>query len=127
MTDKKIRVLLVDDHAVVRNGIRLMLGTVDDIEVTGEAEGAQEALRLVREQDFDVALIDIGLPGKNGLALLKLLHNEKPKLAVLILSMYVEDIYAVRTPLKHGAACYLTKLGLNRVSINTQLHPFVSS
>ena len=108
MIDKKIRVLLVDDHAVVRNGIRLMLGTVDDIEVTGEAENAQDALRLVREQDFDVALVDIALPDKNGLELLKLLHNDKPKLAVLILSMYAEDIYAVRA-LKHGAAGYLTK------------------
>lgn len=108
MADKKIRVLLVDDHAVVRNGIRLMLSTVDDIEVTGEAENAQDALRLVREQDFDVALVDIALPGKNGLELLKLLRNEKPKLAVLILSMYAEDIYAVRA-LKHGAAGYLTK------------------
>src|SRR5690349_18153262 len=67
MTDKKIKVLLVDDHAVVRNGIRLMLSTVDDIEVIGEAENAQDALRLVREQDFDVALVDIALPGKNGL------------------------------------------------------------
>ena len=108
MTDKKIRVLLVDDHAVVRNGIRLMLSTVADIEVTGEAESTQDAMRLVREQEFDIALVDIALPGKNGLELLKLLHNEQPKLAVLILSMYAEDIYAVRA-LKHGAAGYLTK------------------
>lgn len=108
MDDKKIRVLLVDDHAVVRDGIRLMLGTVDEIEVTGEAENARDALRLVLEQDFDVALVDIGLRGQNGLELLKRLRKEKPKLAVLILSMYAEEVYAVRA-LKLGAAGFLSK------------------
>jgi len=108
MGDKKIRVLLVDDHAVVRDGIRLVLSTADDIEVTGEAENAQDTMRVVREQEFDVALVDIGLPGKNGLELLKQLHSEKPELAVLILSMYAEDIYAVRA-LKLGAAGFLSK------------------
>ena len=104
----KIRVLLVDDHALVRDGVRLMLGTSDDIEVAAEAENAQQALMLVERQDFDVALVDLALPGTNGLELLKRLRAQKPKLAVLILSMYAEDIYAVRA-LKHGAAGYLTK------------------
>lgn len=108
MGDKTIRVLLVDDHAVVRDGMRLVLGTAEEIEVTGEAENASDAMQLVREQEFEVALIDIGLPGKNGLDLLKQLRHEKPDLAVLILSMYAEDIYAVRA-LKLGAAGFLSK------------------
>jgi DNA-binding NarL/FixJ family response regulator len=108
MRNDKIKVLLVDDHALVRDGVRLMLGTSDDIEVIAEAENAQQALKLVEQHDFDVALVDLALPGTNGLDLLKRLRTLKPKLAVLILSMYAEDIYAVRA-LKHGAAGYLTK------------------
>ena len=103
-----IRVLLVDDHAIARNGVRLMLSSAEDIDVTGEAGTAQDALLLVRVQDFDVALVDITMPGKNGLDLLKALRVEKPKLAVLILSTYSEEIYAVRA-LKLGASGYLTK------------------
>lgn len=108
MTDNSIRVLLVDDHSIVRSGVRRMLETADDIDVTGEAETAQDAMRLLREQDFDVALIDIGLPDKDGLQLLKLMRAEKPKLAVLMLSMHSIEAYAVRA-IRHGAAGYLTK------------------
>lgn len=108
MTKRNIRVLLVDDHSIARNGVRLMLGTENDIEVTGEAETAKDAMQLIRNNDFDVALLDIALPGTNGLDLLKSLRTEKPKLAVLMLSMYSEDIYALRA-IKHGAAGYLTK------------------
>ncbi|SNS89287.1 two component transcriptional regulator, LuxR family [Noviherbaspirillum humi] len=108
MTNKKISVLLVDDHAVVRKGVELMLADADDISIDGEAENAQQALELVRERNFDVALVDIAMPDKNGLDLLKQLRTEKPKLAVLILSTYSEEIYAVRA-VKLGAAGYLTK------------------
>lgn len=108
MTNKKIKILLVDDHMIVRNGIQLILRRADDMEVVAEAGTAQEAMRLVRQQDFDVALVDIALPGKSGLDLLKLLKAEKPKMAVLFLSMYSEEVYAVRA-LKLGAAGYLTK------------------
>lgn len=108
MTSDPISVLLVDDHTVVRNGVRLMLGTVSDIEVTGEAETAQEALELIQRQDFGVALVDIALPDRSGLDLLKLIRVKKPALPVLMLSMYSEEIYAVRA-LRHGAAGYLTK------------------
>ncbi|MGH8857281.1 MAG: response regulator, partial [Polaromonas sp.] len=108
MTDNGIRVLLVDDHSIVRSGVRRMLETADDIDVMGEAETAQDAMRLLREQDFDVALIDIGLPDKDGLQLLKLMRAEKPKLAVLMLSMHSIETYAVRA-IKLGAAGYLTK------------------
>ena len=106
--NKKIRVLLVDDHAIVRNGVRLMLGEADDISVEGEAESAQRALQLIRTQEFDVALLDIAMPDKNGLDLLKQLRSEQPKLSVLILSTYSEEIYAMRA-FKLGAAGYLTK------------------
>lgn len=108
MSEKNIRVLLVDDHVVVRNGVRLMLSSESDIVVAAEASAAQEALGLIRSQDFDVALIDIAMPGKNGLDLLKQIRTEKPRLAVLILSTYSEEVYAVRA-LKAGAAGYLTK------------------
>ena len=108
MTDNSIRVLLVDDHSIVRSGVRRMLETADDIDVMGEAETAQDAMRLLQAQDFDVALIDIGLPDKDGLQLLKLMRAEKPKFAVLMLSMHSIEAYALRA-IKHGAAGYLTK------------------
>lgn len=108
MPNNRIRVLLVDDHVVVRNGVRLMLSSESDIAVTGEACNAEDALALTQRQDFDVALVDIAMPGKNGLELLRLLRAANPKPAVLILSTYSEGIYAVRA-LKLGAAGYLTK------------------
>ncbi|MFM0517773.1 MULTISPECIES: response regulator transcription factor [Caballeronia] len=103
-----IRVLLVDDHAVVRNGVRLMLGTSDDIEVAGEAQTASDALLLARTQSFDVALVDVALPDRNGLELVRPLRAQQPTLAVLMLSIYAEEVYALRA-IKHGAAGYLTK------------------
>jgi DNA-binding NarL/FixJ family response regulator len=103
-----IKVLLVDDHTVARSGVRLMLSSASEIRVVGEAGSASAALQLVREQKFDVALVDIALPGKNGLDLLKSLRVAQPRLAVLILSTYSEEIYALRA-LKLGAAGYLTK------------------
>ena len=108
MALEPIRVLLVDDHAIARNGVRLMLGTAGDIAVTGEASNAHDALKLVAEHSYDVALLDITMPGKNGLDLLKQLRSEQPRLAVLMLSTYSEEIYAVRA-LKLGASGYLTK------------------
>lgn len=108
MTIQTIKVLLVDDHAIARNGVRLMLGTTDDIVVTGEAANAHDALELAKSGDFDVALVDITMPGKNGLELLRSLRAARPRLAVLMLSTYSEDVYAVRA-LKLGAAGYLTK------------------
>lgn len=108
MGNQQISVLLVDDHVVVRNGVRLMLSSEDDISIDGEAGTVQEALRLVHERDFNVALVDIAMPGNNGLDLLRLLRRDKPKLAVLMLSTYSEEIYAVRA-LKLGAAGYLSK------------------
>jgi DNA-binding NarL/FixJ family response regulator len=108
MADAQIRVLLVDDHAVVRNGLRAMLSSAKDIIVANEAGTMEEALRLIRAERFDVALLDIAMPEKNGLELLKALRVEKQRPAVLVLSMYAEEMYAVRA-LKLGAAGYLTK------------------
>ncbi|SFU99109.1 response regulator transcription factor [Pseudoduganella namucuonensis] len=108
MANEPIRVLLVDDHAIARNGVRLMLGTAPDIRVDGEAGDAQEAMRRIAERSFDVALLDITMPGKSGLDLLKTLRAERPRMAVLMLSTYSEEIYAVRA-LRLGAAGYLTK------------------
>jgi len=108
MTEKKISLLIVDDHEIVRNGIRLMLGSVPEIEVTGEAGTAKAAIDLVRHSKFDVALLDLGLPDKPGLELLKRILSEQPKMAVLIFSMYEESIYGVRA-FKLGAAGFLSK------------------
>ena len=108
MSSNQISVLLVDDHAIVRNGVRLMLSSEADISIDGEAGTAQDALRLAQEHDFTVALVDIAMPGANGLDLLGQLRRHKPKLAVLMLSTYSEEIYAVRA-LKLGAAGYLSK------------------
>jgi DNA-binding NarL/FixJ family response regulator len=108
METQKIKVMLVDDHAIARNGVRLMLGTADDILVGGEADNAQNAMQLAQAGHFDVALVDITMPGMNGLDLLRLLRAARPRLAVLMLSTYAEEIYAVRA-LKLGAAGYLTK------------------
>lgn len=107
-TDSIIRVLLVDDHTVARNGVRMMLASDERISVEGEAENAIEALRLLQLHSFHVALIDIALPGLGGIDLLKQVKILYPAMAVLILSMYSEEVYAVRA-LKLGAAGYLTK------------------
>jgi CheY-like chemotaxis protein len=108
MSVKRIRVLLVDDHTIVRNGIRMMLETIPDIEIAGEAASVAETLLLVQQQSFDVVLLDIELPDGSGLDLLKILHKNHPEIAVLMLSTYSEDIYK-ETALRYGAAGYLTK------------------
>jgi DNA-binding NarL/FixJ family response regulator len=108
MNTGTIKVLLVDDHAVVRNGIRLMLATAGDIEVTGEAETVHGALLAAQAQDFDVILVDINLPDQSGIELIKRLQKQRSKPAVVVLSAYPEEVYALRA-FKHGAAAYLNK------------------
>jgi len=103
-----IRLLLADDHALVREGLRGILAAAADIEVAAEAANGDEALALVRKQDFDLALLDLSMPGLSGLALIKRLKAEKPKLRILVLSMHGESQYAARA-LKAGASGYLTK------------------
>ncbi len=108
MVAEAIQVLLVDDHLVVRNGVRMMLANAEDIAIAAEAENARAAMQMLSQHEVDVAVVDIGLPDTNGLDLLRQLKARQPDLAVLILSMYGEDIYAVRA-IKLGAAGYLTK------------------
>jgi DNA-binding NarL/FixJ family response regulator len=103
-----IRVLLADDHGLVREGLRGILAKGADIEVAAEAANGDEVLALVRKQQFDLALLDLSMPGLSGLALIKRLKVERPKLRILVLSMHGEAQYAARA-LKAGASGYLTK------------------
>jgi len=102
------RILLIDDHEVVREGVKKILNVKPDTTVFGEASAAPTALRLVREQDWDVVLLDLSLGGRSGLELLKELKQIRPRLPVLILSMHPEEQYA-RRAFKAGAAGYVTK------------------
>ncbi|MBI5242078.1 MAG: response regulator transcription factor [Elusimicrobia bacterium] len=103
-----IRVLIADDHPVVRKGVKQILKETRDIVVADEAFDGQEALSKAFKNDYDVVLLDISLPGRSGLEILKQLKVVKPKLPILILSVHPEEQYAVRT-IKAGASGYLTK------------------
>lgn len=103
-----IRVLIADDHKLVRDGLKGILGAASGIEVAAEAASGDEALALVRAQAFDVALLDLSMPGLAGIDLIKRLRLERPKLRILVLSMHGEQQYAARA-LKAGASGYLTK------------------
>lgn len=103
-----IRVLLADDHQLVREGLKQILRAAPDLEVAGEAASGDEALAMVRATEYDLALLDMSMPGLAGIDLVKRLKSEKPKLRILVLSMHGEQQYAARA-LKAGAAGYLTK------------------
>jgi len=103
-----IRVLIADDHQIVRDGLRGILAGQADFEVAGEAANGDEALALVRAHDYDVGVIDMSMPGVAGIDLIKHLKREKPALRVLVLSMHGEQQYAARA-LKAGASGYLNK------------------
>lgn len=105
---KKIRILIADDHPIVREGYKKILMSQPDMDVTGEAGNGQEVLDLIQKKDFDLILLDISMPGRSGLEILKELKGQKPHLPVMILSIYPEEQYAIRA-LKAGAAGYLTK------------------
>ena len=105
---KPIRVLIADDHAIVRQGLRQILSDTPDLTVAGEAENGVQAVQLVRSGEWDVVLMDVSMPDRNGIDALKLIKKEFPRLPVLILSMYPEEQYAIRA-LKAGASGYLTK------------------
>jgi two-component system, NarL family, invasion response regulator UvrY len=105
---KPIRVLIADDHAIVRQGLRQILSDTPDLTVAGEAENGVQAVNMVRVGEWDVVLMDVSMPDRNGIDALKLIKKEFPRLPVLILSMYPEEQYAIRA-LKAGAAGYLTK------------------
>jgi two-component system, NarL family, invasion response regulator UvrY len=103
-----IRVLITDDHPVIRRGLKEILSDRDDMEVGGEASNAAEAIALVQKGHWDVVLMDITMPGRSGLDALRDIKELKPRLPVLLLSIHPEDQYALRA-LKAGASGYLTK------------------
>jgi two-component system invasion response regulator UvrY len=103
-----IRVLIADDHAIVRQGLKQIVADNADILVAGEASSGQQVLDMVSKNDYDVVVLDITMPGRSGLEVLKELKGLRPKLPVLILSIHPEEQYAVRV-IKAGAAGYLTK------------------
>jgi len=105
---KPYRILIVDDHAIVREGLKQILAEVDDIEVAGEADCSSRALQMARLGPWDMVLMDITMPDRNGLETLELMKKEHPGIKVLMLSMHRETQYAVRA-LKSGAAGYLNK------------------
>ena len=103
-----IRILLVDDHSIVRQGLKQIIAECPGMVVGGEVASGQEVLDLVRKRDFDVAIVDISMPGRGGLEILRDLKAEKPSMKVMVLSMYAEEQYAIRS-LRDGASAYLTK------------------
>jgi two-component system, NarL family, invasion response regulator UvrY len=103
-----IKVLVADDHAVVRRGLRQILAETPDILVGAEAATAEEARRFLREQRFTAVVLDVNLPGSSGLELLGEIRRARPELPILVLTVYSEDQYAIRA-IRAGAAGFLTK------------------
>ena len=102
------RILLVDDHQIVRAGLAQFIAAHDDLQVLAEAGSGDEAIQFVRQQEFDVVILDISMPDKNGIDTLKTLKHVRPELPILMLSGYSEDQYAVNL-LRAGASGYLNK------------------
>jgi len=103
-----IKILIADDHTIVRHGLKQIIDAELNMTAVGEARSGNEALELARKTPVDVVVLDISMPGRNGLETLKELKREHPSIAVIVLSMYPKDQYAVRV-IKAGAAGYLTK------------------
>jgi DNA-binding NarL/FixJ family response regulator len=103
-----IRIVIADDHTIVREGLKQLLSATSDLEVVGEARDGHEALKMVRENDVDVLLVDLSMPGRSGMELIKQIKGERPRLRILVLSMHAEQQYAVRA-IRAGASGYLTK------------------
>lgn len=103
-----IKILIADDHAIVREGLKQIVAEESDMKVSGEASNALDLLELISSTDFDIIILDINMPGRSGLDLLKDLKHQHPELPVLILSMYSEEQYGIRA-LRAGASGYLRK------------------
>jgi len=103
-----INILAVDDHVLIRKGMKQILEDTHDLRVTGEAENGMQALKMVQAGTYDLVLLDINLPDKNGIEVLQQIKIYQPRLPILILSTYAEDQYALRS-IKSGAAGYLNK------------------
>ena len=110
MNSQQVRILIVDDHYVVRQGLKMILKEQFELAEFGEACNGQEALEQVWNHEWDVVLVDISMPGRGGLDVLKDLKHAKAKLPVIVLSMHSEDQYAIRS-LKLGACSYVRKDG----------------
>lgn len=103
-----MRILIVDDHAIVRKGLIQILEDEPEFFIVGEAKDAEEALDKIRQEKWDLVILDISMPGRSGLEVLTVITEQKPGLPVLMLSTYSEDQYAIRV-LQSGAAGYLNK------------------
>lgn len=102
------RIVIADDHALFREGMRQLLAHSGEFEVVGEAADAVETMQAVRALEFDVLVMDMSMPGRSGLDLVRQVRAQRPELPILVLSMHGEDMYAVRA-LAAGASAYLTK------------------
>lgn len=105
---EKTRVLLADDHRIIRDGLKQILADTEDLAVCGEAANGIEVMQQIRENGWDILVLDISMPGRSGLDLIRMIKDEKPSLPILILSMHHEEQYAVRA-IHAGASGYLTK------------------
>lgn len=103
-----IRILIADDHTIMREGLKRILDGIEDIQVIGEAVDGFDTLDKVRNNEFDVLLMDLSMPGRSGVDLIRQIKDEFPKLPILILTMHEEEQYAVRA-IRAGARGYLTK------------------
>jgi two-component system invasion response regulator UvrY len=112
-----MRVLIADDHAVVRRGLQEIMADVFEDLTVGEATNAEEALELIREENWDVVILDISMPGRSGLDALKEIKKDRPNLPVLVLSIHSEDQFAIRV-LRAGASGYLTKEKISNEIVN---------
>src|SRR5690242_5306743 len=102
------RLLIVDDHPVFRHGIGQLIGQLREVAICGEADNAQAALNSMRQLNPDLVLLDVSMPGMNGIELIKLMLAEQPRLVILVLSMHDESLYALRA-LRAGAKGYVMK------------------
>ena len=108
-----IRIVVADDHTIVREGLKQLLANAGDLEVVAEARDGHEVIKLVREAEFDLLLLDMSMPGKSGIELIRQVKTEKPKLRILVLTMHEEHQYAIRA-IRAGASGYLTKESASR-------------
>lgn len=105
-----IKILIADDHTLMREGLKQILAGCNDMQVVGEAESGADALSKIRQHEFDVVVLDMSMPGRSGIELIKQIKDERPKLPILVLSMHKEEQYAGRV-LRAGASGYLCKDG----------------